>query len=291
MTADGRARAVVRVIWLTLGLNLLVAGGKAAYGVSAGSLALQADALHSAADGLGNVAGLIGVWLGARAPDRNHPYGHRRFELLAAAFVGVLLLVGGWELAVAAFGRLSSAAAGPRVDAGLFGVLLATLVINVGVFAWERAQGRALGSAFLVADAQHTLSDVWVTLSVLAAAALSAAGLRQADAVAAGVVALLVLAAGARVLLSNLGWLADRAVLAEADVVAAALEVPGLRGVRRVRSRGMPGAVHLDLEAVLPPGLSLREAHELCHRLERHLRERLPALSDVVVHPEPDADD
>ena len=286
-TSAQREAAVRRVLLLTLGLNVLVAAIKGAYGAWTGSLAVASDAIHSSLDAASNVLGLMATAAAARPPDDEHPYGHRKIETAAAAALGVLIALAaarfGWNAVVA----LIAGNPAPAVPAVGFLVVGGTLAINIGVAWWEDRQGRALDSAFLVADAAHTSSDVLVTVGVLVSLVLAGMGYAWADPVAALVVMVVIARVAWRVLWGNLSVLIDRAVFSEEAVTRVATEVDGALGCHSVRSRGPAGAVHLDLHLELDGSTSLDEAHRVAHSVEDRLRRALPGLVDVTIHTEP----
>ena len=111
-----------------------------------------------------------------------------------------------------------------------------------------------------------------------------------ADPIGAFVVLALVGRIGVGVLWENLTVLLDVATLDPATVIATAHEIEGVRGVHRVRSRGTAAKPHLDLHLLLDGNTSVAAGHELAHRVEDHLRERLPSLGDVTIHIEPAGD-
>jgi cation diffusion facilitator family transporter len=86
-----RIRNIRRVLWVVLFLNLSVAFAKLAWGLISGSAAMQADGFHSLFDGTSNVVGLVGMGLAARPADRDHPYGHGKYETYASAIIGAML--------------------------------------------------------------------------------------------------------------------------------------------------------------------------------------------------------
>lgn len=278
--------AVRTVLLATLSLNLAVAAAKWLAGHAGGVLSLQADALHSGLDAGSNVIALISVGLAADPPDREHPYGHRKFELLGAAAIGVLLTFTAWHVLSHAFERLHTGAA-PEVGWLQVAAVGGTLLVNLFVASWETRAGKRLQSRILLADAAHTWSDVLVTAGVIAALAGAHLGVPALDTAVSVGIALLIGVLGIRVLAGAGGTLVDHAVLDPAAVAAAAMEVAGVRECHAVRTRGTPEAVFADLRIHLDPAMSLQEAHTLCHRVEDRLRERFPNLKDVVVHPEP----
>ncbi|HEX2619025.1 MAG TPA: cation diffusion facilitator family transporter, partial [Phototrophicaceae bacterium] len=90
-------REVNQVLIITLVLNLVVACGKIVTGLLTGALSITADGFHSLADSTSNVVGLVANTIAGTPPDRDHPYGHQRFETLAALGIGFLLLLTAWE--------------------------------------------------------------------------------------------------------------------------------------------------------------------------------------------------
>jgi cation diffusion facilitator family transporter len=286
--AANTARAVQRVIVAILILNLLVAGVKVVYGVVSGSLAVASDALHSLLDAASNVGALMVLRYASAPPDEDHPYGHRKIEIVAAAMVGVLISTAAIRFAWSAIEALLEGHQPPEVTVLGLAVMAGTLVVNVAVAVYEHRRGKQLGSPFLVADAAHTASDVVVTTGVIASLALSRAGVAQADAVATLLVMAVIARVAWKILASNLGVLVDRAMVAADGVRAVALGVRGVEGCHRVRTRGLEGAVHLDLHLLVDGAMPVREAHRLSHEVEDALRRRFPEIVDVTIHVEPE---
>lgn len=285
--AARRGLEIRRVLILTLALNLIVAGLKIAYGTLTHTLSLRADGFHSLTDGANNVLGIVGVWWSARPPDKKHPYGHERGEVLAAIVVGVSLILVAGEVARGAFDRWGSDALAPRPDVGCVAILLVTLIINLGVARYEAAKARQLGSSFLNSDAAHTASDVLVTVGVLLALGGVWLGFTWLDGVAAGFIALVILATGLRVLLRNVDYLMDAAQLDEQHIGAIVCAVPGVAGTHKIRTRGVPGSVRLDLHIQIARHLDVVQAHEVTHWVIEAVKQGIDGVRDVVVHTEP----
>jgi cation diffusion facilitator family transporter len=287
VTDDARARGIRRVLLVTLALNVTVAAAKVIYGFLAGSLAIRADGFHSATDGLNNVVLLLGSWLAAAPPDREHPYGHRKLEVFAAGAVGVSLLVVAVDVAKDVVARLAGSAEPPRIDAGAFVVLGVTLAVNVGVSTWEAREGRRLMSPGLLSDAAHTRSDVLVTLGVAITAALTWAGYGFLDAVAGAAVAAVIATTGIRVVKENAGYLMDTNLVDPDRVAIVARGIAGVHEARDVRSRGSPGGVWVDITIEVDGAMTVDDAHALAHRVEDAIRADLRGILGVSVHTEP----
>ena len=163
------------------------------------------------------------------------------------------------------------------------------MAMNLFVSWYEAREGQRLGSDYLRADATHTRSDLYVSLGVIASFAAAQAGLRQADAVVAGLIGAVIAFQAVQILLRSFHVLTDRAVLAPEVVQEIVRRVPAVLQVREVRTRGSQDAIYVDLIAHVDGGLGLREAHEVADRIEEAVKAALPAVVDVVVHLEPDA--
>lgn len=275
------------MLWIVLALNLLVAATKLVVGTMAGALSLVADGLHSVLDGSSNVVGLVGIAIASRPPDLDHPYGHRRFETLAALVIGALIAAGVVEIVHRIVDGLRSGHEPPDVTWATVGVVVATIGINLGISRYESRAGRRLRSSLLEADSKHTLSDAMAAGAVLLGFLGVALGAPWADLVAAGVVSIFIAATAFRILRSNLRVLVDEVQLDAQEVHRVATEVPGVHGAHHIRSRGTSDHVHLDLHVHLEPELSLTAAHAKTHEVIEALRHAFPEVADVVIHTEP----
>jgi cation diffusion facilitator family transporter len=281
-TADG----VKRVLWITLVLNLVVSGGKIAVGLRSGSVSMVADGYHSLVDGSNNVIGLIVAAFAYAPPDRGHPYGHRKFETAATLLIGGALLALAYSVVTDAFGRAASSQV-PVIGFLNWAVMLGTMAMNLFVSLYEGRAGRRLGSEYLVADAVHTRSDLYVSLGVIVSFAGAKAGLVWSDTAVAVGIAAVIAAQAVRILVGAFHVLTDRAALPAEGLAAAARAVPGVRAVREVRTRGGADAVYVDLIAHVDGNLSLRAAHDVADQIEAALQKAHPQIVDVVVHLEP----
>lgn len=288
-TSAAYSGQVRRVLLITLALNVLVCGIKFAVGFATGSLAIVADALHSLTDGANNVLGLFVTHWSAPPPDREHPYGHQKFEALGALAIAAMLGIACFEVLRAAGTRLF-APAGPAVtiDAHAIAMLVLVLGVNLFVTLYERAQGRKLNSVLLLADAQHTLGDIWITLGVLAGATgLWWLGWQWLDLALSVPVAAAVLWSGWAVLRSNLPWLVDASAIDPETIQQIALGVPGVVDCHEVTSRGLVGRqVFVEMHLVTR-AKDVETSHRMTEEIERQLNERFgPVHATIHVEPE-----
>lgn len=286
MRTDSRESEVRRLLVLILFLNLGVALAKIAFGQISGSISILSDGFHSLTDGASNVVALVAVRLAEKPPDANHPYGHRKFETLAAGGIALFLLVVVVEVAQAAFFRFRSGG-GPVVSAASFAIMLVSLAINVAVVRAERRAAQRLSSELLLADARHTQSDVLTSIAVIAALIGSAYGYPLLDPLAALVVVGFIGYAGFDIARDSARILSDEIVISEEDVRRVVQSVPLVLGCHRIRSRGSADHVFLDLHVWLDGATPLTEAHTISHEVKDRLMERYPQITDAIIHIEP----
>jgi cation diffusion facilitator family transporter len=287
VAAPARADLLARVLVRVLALNLLVAGAKLVFGYLSGSVSIVSDGFHSLSDATSNVMGLVGLRAARKPPDANHPYGHRKFETIAAAGIFIFLLLAVVEVVQSALGRLRSGGGEIHLTAASFLVMLVTLAINVLVVRYESKKGKELASELLLADAAHTQSDVLTSCAVLVSLGGVALGYPQLDAIGALVVAVFIARTGFEIARETTGILADRAVMNGDDIRDVVMSTPGVVGCHHIRTRGSLDHTFLDLHVWFPENMSLSEAHRLSHVVKDRLMARFPQIADAIIHIEP----
>lgn len=279
-------QAVQRVLLITLALNLMVVALKATVGWMTGSLSLLADALHSVTDSANNVLGLATNRLANPRPDRDHPYGHQKFEAIGALGIAAFLGIACFEILKSAVERMISGGNPVTMGATALWIMLLVLGINIFVATYERRVGLALNSKILVADAHHTMSDIWTTIVVIAGLIGVWQGLTWLDVALAFPVALLVFKSGWTVLRANLPWLVDEMAIAPEAIHRQVMQVPGVINCHSIASRGLLGRqVFIDMHLVVQP-TDIRAAHTVTEAVEDRL-EQLYGPTRTTIHLEP----
>lgn len=284
--AAARSAAVRRVLFITLAANVAVVIAKLAAGIYADSLSILAEAAHSSVDALNNVLAIALAAVAAREPDREHPYGHAKFETLGALAVVAFLSITVFELVTGATARLVAGDVRPRATLPVAAVIALAALVSLGVSVYERNAGRRLSSDLLLADAAHTRSDFWASISVLVGLGFVALGYPRADAVVTLVVAGLITRAGFRIVMHTVPVLVDERAVDDRAIRAIARATPGVAGCYAVRSRGREGEVFAELTIAVDGQLDVERAHDIADEVERRVADALGAR-DVVVHVEP----
>ncbi|MDR4493890.1 MAG: cation diffusion facilitator family transporter [Nitrospirales bacterium] len=282
-----RLSEVRKILWWVLMLNAFVAAAKWGYGVLTQSIGMQADGLHSFFDGASNVVGLIGLWLAAPPPDTQHPYGHKKFESLAAASIGGVLVLTCFYLLWKAY-RSWTMDLHPQVTTISFVVMMVTMVVNIAVTRWERQKGTELKSDILTADSYHTASDVLTSLSVLAGLIAVQAGYPSVDSLVAVLIAGVIAWTAYMVFTDVLQSLTDAVRLDPQDILQIVMTIPGILDCHDIRTRGLAHHVFVDLSIHVDPAWSVEQAHSLASTVEERLIAHFEAVEDVIVHIEPE---
>ena len=280
-------RTLLRVAALAALLNLLLAVAKYVLGRYAGSLSLQADALHSLTDVLGSLS----VWLGLKFAERkspSFPYGLYKLENLASLVSAAFIFLAAYEIIRHAW-EGGSIIRAERVPLAAGGLLVMALI--TWLFArWELKLAKQTGSPSLAADAQHMTTEFLSTGVVFLGLIGGALGLSWADRVAAVGVALFIVHIGYEIMLDSLKVLLDVGLEPEiltriADLIRSfpeVIEIKRLTGRRSGRFRFVEAEIVLDVH-------SLEEAHELVTLIEEEIYDLFPEIDRVVIHFEPPA--
>jgi cation diffusion facilitator family transporter len=228
----------------------------------------------------------VGLRASRKPPDEDHPYGHRKYETLAAGAIFVFLLLAVFEIGRTALARLS-APAPPRVTWLSFAVMITTLVINLRVVRYEARAGRRLNSELLLADALHTRTDVFATLGVLVSLSGVWLGYPLLDPIGGIAIAVVIAHTGFEIGRDTSRILSDRVVIDEDAIRRVVMSVPEVLGCHHIRSRGTSDHVFLDLHVWFPADAPLRHAHEVSHMVKDRLLEAYPQIVDAIIHIEP----
>ncbi len=283
-----RQRRVQRVLYLTLALNVLVLLVKFGLGFFTGSLSLIADALHSVTDSANNIVGLVAMHFSSPEPDEDHPYGHSKFEALGALGIAAFLAIACLEILQMAIGRFFNPGVQVEVTDLTLQLMVGVMLINIGVALYERHQGKVLASRLLLADARHTFSDIWITLTVLLGLIGVQWGWPWLDQVMALPVAVLVIYSAWQVLQENIPYLTDTVAIPPQDLRK--LVMQSFQGrvldCHAITSRGIVGQmVFIEMHMVVAP-TDIATAHHITEEVEGVLEAHYGAVR-VTIHLEP----
>ena len=280
-----------RAAWISIASNSLLIVLKIVAGVITGSVAILTEAVHSSIDLVASIVAFFSVRKAHEPADESHPYGHEKVENLAAAFEGVLIVLGAAIIIYEAIRKLTGE---PHVEKLGFGIAVIgfSAVANLFVSRFLYKRARQTDSPALEGDAAHLHTDAFTSIAVLIALALVAiTGVDELDAIAALVVAVAIVFSGVRLVMRSSRVLVDEALPEEemhgvADAIRQ-VGAPEVIGFHKIRARRGGSNRYVDLHVQFRRGTTLERAHEVSHELQAAIRERLGG-ADVLIHLEPE---
>ncbi|TRZ95374.1 cation transporter [bacterium] len=281
-------KLIRQILILILFLNWLVAAAKIIYGLLSHCVSMTADGFHSLSDGASNIIGLVGISVASQPKDKEHPYGHRKYETLFALIIAALLFIVTFNLFKQGLQRLSHQIM-PRIDLRSFIIMFITLGINFWVMNYEYKKGKHLQSEILISDSMHTRADIFVSLSVIITLLAMKLGLPVfLDAITTMVISLFIGYTGYEIIRHNAAILCDTAPIVDVKkIVDIVLDIPDVKTCHKIRTRGRPDDIYIDLHVQVKPNMHINRAHEISYAIEEAIKKSLPEVTDVVVHMEP----
>ena len=283
--------AATKVSLVSMVTNVILTLLKLAAGLIAHSGAMVSDAVHSASDILSGLIVMIGVRISSRAPDEGHPYGHERFECVAALLLsGVLALVGG-TIGVNAVRDIISGRAQEMEAPGMLALIAAvvSIVTKESLFWYTRGCAKRYRSTALHAEAWHQRSDALSSIGALIGIAGARMGVPVMEPVASVIIAVFILRVAVRIFKEATDQMVDRSCGGELESAFrnTALELPGVMGVELLRTRMFGNRVYVDLEIAADPELTLAAAHEIAEQVHDAIERTYPEVKHIMVHVNP----
>lgn len=282
-------RKIKRVLWLTLGLNIIVAISKIALGILTGTISILSDGIHSGFDSITNIVGLIGIFYAEKPADDDHPYGHRKYEAITSQLIFTFLVIAAWKIGENVFEKISNPTI---IHANIpwltFLVLVCCMIIDAIVAWYESKKGKELKSTILTADSKHTKSHYATTGAVL----LGTFGIKMGlppiiDPIAACIVIVFIGRLAFEIFKETSSVLSDKTNVDKDKIKKIVESVSEVVACHKIRSRGSEDHIFLDIHIIVVPNLSLEAAHKICHEVSGKIQEQIPAIKDITVHPEP----
>ena len=280
---DLSEKHALKVTLLGLAANLILALAKGFIGIIANSSALIADAGHSVSDLLSDGITLWAVRMSGIPKDKNHPYGHGKFETVGTFIISLLLLFTGIGVAGHVFNRMDATVVPGTIALWMAGI---AIIVKEALFHVTRMVGRRTGSRVLMANAWHHRSDAISSVAALLGIAGAQLGIPLMDPIAGMLVAGLIIKTGIDIGYESIRELTDETV--EEDVISELGKImSGIEGVdhyHEMRARRMGPHLLVDLHIQVDSMMSISAAHQVAERVRLEILEKLPAVNEVLVH-------
>lgn len=280
-------KKVKQVLWIILFANFAVALLKIIIGNQIKSYSMTADRFHSLSDGASNIVGLIGIFFASKPKDKNHPYGHKKFEIITSLFISGMLFVIAIKIILSAVLRIANPVV-PAITIESLIALIITLFINIFVCMYEYRIGTKLNSYVLISDSLHTRSDIFVSLGVL----VTLVGVKLGfpviiESIVPIIISAFIIYSAYGIFRPSIGILVDRVAVDEDYIKEIVFEFNEVRDVHNIRSRGSKSSIYIDMHVMVDPFISVEQSHDLTHKIEKQIQEEINENAQVIVHIEP----
>ena len=276
-----------KILIVILFLNWAVALAKIIYGLTSRCFSMTADGFHSLSDGTSNLIGILGIHFACQPIDKDHPYGHKKYETLFSLGIAAMLFIVSFNLLKEGWKRLQHPVSFQN-DLGSFIVMFITLAVNIWVMRYEYKKGTILKSDILVSDSLHTRADIFTSLSVIVSLIVTRLGFPLIDPIVTMLISLFIGFAAFKIVKQSSDVLCDTAVfLDDQKIIDIVLKIKGVKTCHKIRSRGRIDDIYMDLHVQVCPDMHIDDAHRICYRIEDAIKSNIPGITDVVVHMEP----
>ncbi len=284
-------KVAVKVSIVTLGVNAVLVVFKTLAGIFGNSYALISDAVHSASDVFSTVIVLIGVKLAAKKADKNHPFGHERFECVAAILLAVVLFATGAGVGYSGINNIVTGEYKNFEIPGIIALVAAavSIVVKELMFWYTYRAAKLVNSSALKADAWHHRSDSLSSIGSLVGVVGGLCGVKILDSVACIVICLFIFKASIQIFIDAIKKMTDEACdeKTEEEIKNYISSFEGVLRVDNLMTRLFGNRIYVIAEIACDADLPLIEAHAIAEAVHSGIENKFPAVKHVTVHVNP----
>lgn len=286
-----RNKLVIRVLLIISLLNAASFTIKLLLGMFVSSNAVVADAFHSLSDLLANFVGIFAIYLSLRPADNNRLYGYEKIENLASLIISLVLFFTGSKVLYDAFTSLSSPSE-VNISVTSIAIMASTLIINTYVVVHETKKGKELKSSFLLTDAKHTLSDIYITIGVVVNMIVIGLGFPIIiDLIVSVIIGAIIIKAGFEVFFKSVFVLIDSSIIKVSELEEMISEFEEVKEVHYLKNRGNEINVYVEAHIMFDKDMSVYQAHEIVEEIEQKISESYDYNFRFYFHIEPYVDE
>ena len=281
----------VRVSMVSIIGNAILSALKLLAGILAHSGAMISDAVHSASDVFSSIIVIIGVKISTRDSDPEHPYGHERFECVAAVVLAVILFITGLFIGHSALEQITAGKERQLVIPGALALAAAvvSIVTKEAMYWYTRFYAKKLDSGALMADAWHHRSDALSSVGALIGIAGARMGYPILDPIASMVICVFILKAAYDIFKDAMDKMVDHSCDTEMEEALrqCALEQPGVLGVDLLQTRIFGNKIYVDIEIAADGQITLDESHDIAEQVHIAIEAQFTKVKHIMVHVNP----
>lgn len=298
MGNKSRETKIYRVTLLGSAVNILLLLFKFLAGILGHSAAMIADAVHSLSDFVTDIIVLLFVRISSKPQDKDHDYGHGKYETLATSIIGIILLIIGVMIGVNGGSKILSVIQGGVIEQpGNIALIAAivSIIMKEWVFRVTRKVSKEVHSSSLEANAWHHRSDALSSIGT--AAGIGGAivlGEKWAvlDPVAALIVSIFIIVSAAKIIGESFGELLEKSLPSEIEdsIAAIANEEPNVTDVHNIRTRKVGNRTMIEMHLRMPDEMSIKVAHDHATNIENRIKQKFGEQTHVMLHIEPEGE-
>ena len=284
-------KIAVRVSLVSIIGNAILSLFKLLAGILAHSGAMVSDALHSASDVCSSIVVIVGMKISLKDSDKDHPYGHERFECVAAIILAVILFVSGLFIGYAAIEKIAAGSIRDITIPGMAALVAAvvSIICKEAMYRYTAHYAKRLDSGALMADAWHHRSDALSSMGALVGIAGARMGVPMLDPIASLVIGLFILKAAFDIFKDAIDKMVDHACSEETEreIIRCAAAQEGVLGVDLLHTRIFGNKIYVDIEICADGEITLEKSHTIAHRVHNVIEENFPGVKHIMVHVNP----
>lgn len=292
---EDREKKIYKVTVLGGVINLLLVALKFAFGVLGRSSAMIADAVHSLSDLATDIVVVVFVKLSNKPQDKDHDYGHGKYETLATAFIGLALFAVGVMILYGGAEKIFLSLRGevlPRPGMIALWAALISIVSKEWCYRFTVKVGREARSQAVIANAWHHRSDAFSSIGTalgIGGAIFLGDRWTVLDPIAAVVVSVFILKASLQLMKQAADELLEKSLPddIESKIKQIAESETGVSGVHNLRTRRIGNNISIEMHLRMPGEITLYEAHRRASDIEQELRCQFGEGTYISLHIEP----
>lgn len=271
--------------------NCLLSIIKLIAGVIAHSNAMISDAIHSASDVFSTIVVIIGIRLASKKPDESHPYGHERFECVAAILLAMVLLITGLGIGIQAFNNIRSGDYAHIQAPGILALIAAivSIIVKEAMYWYTKYYAKMIDSSAMMADAWHHRSDAFSSVGALIGIAAARIGYPIMDSIASLVICIFIVKAAYDIFKDAMDKMVDHSCDKETEkqIYDCIISSDNVLGVDLLKTRVFGNKIYVDVEIAVDGSKTLNEAHEIAEKVHDNIEKEFTKVKHIMVHVNP----
>lgn len=291
MTEDNFQKTADKVTTITIIGNIVLSIIKLIAGIIAKSNAMISDAIHSASDVFSTFVVIIGIRMASKKPDKEHPYGHERFECVAAIILAGILFITGAGIGLTALKNIISGDYNSIETPGKLAMFVAiiSIISKEAMYWYTRYYAKKIDSSSLMADAWHHRSDALSSIGALIGIAATRMGYKVMDSVASLIIFVFIVKAAYDIFKDAIDKMIDHSCDEETEKQLSACinRHEGVLGIDLLQTRIFGNKIYVDVEILVDGNKSLNEAHNIAQSVHNDIEKEFPKVKHVMIHVNP----